>query len=297
MLPVGSWLIRINRTDTIIFEGSRFTKNLFHLKLAAYFTFLILFFCQALSYGQKGIEAGAWLGPSIYFGDLNPNYGITHPGLGGGAIVKYVFNERISLKFGANYLYVHGDDTNYDNDFQQNRGLNFHSNVWEIGSELEFNFFAFKPGDREKYFTPFLSAGLGLFKFEPKATYQGITKELRLLGTEGQNIGEEYLPTKFTGIITGGFKYALNSRWILSIMASTRILTTDYLDDVSTTYPDLLVLESLRNDPDAGMFSDPTETSYVGKQRGDSVNKDSYNFIGIGVTYFFGGLQCPDISK
>lgn len=267
------------------------------MKLTSYSTIILLSLCHSLSYAQKGIEAGGWIGASIYFGDLNPDYDITHPGGAGGAIIKYVFNERLALKFGANYFYLYGNDNYYDNDFQQNRGLNFHSNVWEIGSEIEFNFFAFKPGDREKFFTPFLSAGIGLFKFEPKATYQGITKKLRLLGTEGQNIGEEYLPTKFTGLLSGGFKYALNSRWIVSLVASTRFLTTDYLDDVSTTYPDLLVLESLRNDPHAGLFSDPTDNSYIGKQRGDSVNNDSYNYIGIGVTYFFGGLQCPDISK
>ena len=268
------------------------------MKIITY-SITILFLCltYTLSFGQKGVEAGGWIGPSIYFGDLNPDYDITHPGVGGGIFAKYVFNDRVNLKVGANYLYVYSDDNFYDNDFQQTRGLNFHSNVWELGTELEFNFFSFKPGDQEKFFTPFLSAGVGLFKFEPKATYQGITKKLRMLGTEGQNIGEEYLPTRFTGLITGGFKYALNSRWILTIMASMRILTTDYLDDVSTTYPDLLVIESLRNDSDAGLFSDPTETSYVGKQRGDSVNNDSYNFIGIGVSYFFGGLQCPDISK
>ncbi len=246
---------------------------------------------------QKGVEAGGWIGPSFYFGDLNPDYDITHPGVGGGIFAKYVFNERINWKLGLNYLYIRGDDTFYDNDFQRNRGLNFRSNVWDLGTELEFNFFAFRPGDREKYYTPFLSAGIGLFRFNPKATYQGTTRELRHLGTEGQNIGEEYLPTSFTGIISGGFKYAINSRWIVSIIASTRILATDYLDDVSTTYPDLLVIESLRNDPHAALFSDPTENSYPGKQRGDSVNNDSYNYIGIGVSYFFGGLQCPDISK
>ncbi|WP_261395030.1 DUF6089 family protein [Membranihabitans marinus] len=282
---------------TIILKPIRFRKKSNHLNLKLIISLFIFFICLSVSYGQKGIEAGGWIGPSVYFGDLNPDYDITHPGIAGGLIVKYVFNDRINLKFGANYLYVHGDDLRYDNNFQQQRGLNFRSNVWELGSELEFNFFAFKPGDREKFFTPFLSAGIGLFKFEPKATYQGMTKKLRMLGTEGQNIGEEYASTKFAGIISGGFKYALNNRWILSLTASTRILTTDYLDDVSTTYPDLLVIESLRNDPDAGLFSDPTENSYVGKQRGDSVNKDSYNYIGIGVTYFFGGLQCPDISK
>src|SRR5690606_40541713 len=102
------------------------------------------------------------------------------PGGGGGLFAKYVFNDRINLKFGVNYLYVYGDDNFYDNDFQKTRGLNFHSNVWDIGTELEFNFFSFKPGDREKYFTPFLSAGEGLFKFEPKDTYQDKTKKLRL---------------------------------------------------------------------------------------------------------------------
>lgn len=262
--------------------------------------FLAVFFTTLLgfsAYSQKGYEMGGWVGPTIYFGDLNPDYDVTHPGIGGGLIFKRIYNERIALKFGANYLFVKGDDLYYDNSFQQNRGLNFHSNVWELGSELEFNFFPFNPMSRDHFFTPYLSAGIGLFKFDPKATYDGVTRKLRPLGTEGQNIGEEYMTTKFMGIISGGLKYALNSRWILSLNVSTRILTTDYLDDVSTTYPDMVVLESLREDPLAPVFSDPTDNSYPGKQRGDSVNKDNYNYIGIGVTYFIGSLQCPDISK
>lgn len=257
--------------------------------------FVFCLFCVH-GFAQKGVEAGGWLGPTTYFGDLNPDYDFSHPGIGGGLIGKYIFNERIGLKFGANYLYVHGNDLWHDNDFQQTRGLNFHSNVWELGTELEFNFFPFDPGARDRFFTPFLSAGFGLFKFEPKATYEGNTQKLRMLGTEGQNIGEEYPSTRFAGLLSGGLKYALNSRWILSLTVSTRILSTDYLDDVSTTYPDLIVLESLRGN-EARIFSDPTLSSYAGKQRGDSVNKDSYNYIGIGLTYFFGGLICPDISK
>lgn len=249
------------------------------------------------SHAQKGFEAGGWLGATYYFGDLNPDYDLRHPGFGGGGIIRYNFNERLNLRFGANYLYLYGNDNFFSNSFQQTRGLNFKNNVFDLTGELEFNFFSFNPLSREDFFTPFLSAGLGIFKFNPKATYNGVTRELQYLGTEGQNLGEEYFTTKVAGVVSGGVKYALTSRWIIQLIVSTRILSTDYIDDVSTTYPDPLVIESLRDDPDAPLFSDPTETSYPGKQRGDSVDKDNFNFIGIGLTYFFGGLQCPDISK
>ncbi|GAA5221801.1 DUF6089 family protein [Membranihabitans marinus] len=254
-------------------------------------------FSLTLGKAQKGFEAGAWLGASFYFGDLNPNYDLTHPGVGGGGIVRYNFNDRINLKFGINYIHVHGDDNYFDNSFQQNRGLNFKSNVLDITSELEFNFFSFEPGSQDHYYTPFLSAGFGIFKFNPKATYDGETMELRYLGTEGQNLDDEYYDTKLSGALSGGFKYAINSRWILQFIVSTRFLTTDYLDDVSTTYPDVLVVQSMRNIDNIAKFIDPTDTSYPGKQRGDSVGMDSYSYFGIGLTYYFGGLQCPDISR
>lgn len=261
------------------------------------YIFLIFWASVGSVNAQKGFEAGGWLGATHYFGDLNPNYDLTHPGVGGGLIVRYNFNDRLNLKFTGNLLHVYGDDTFFDNSFQTNRGLNFKSNVWDFTSELEFNFFSFKPGSPDKFYTPFLGAGFGLFRFNPKATYNGITKELRFLGTEGQNLDEEYFHTKLSGALSGGFKLALNSRWILQLTVSSRWLTTDYLDDVSTTYPDILVVESMRAEEGIATFIDPTDTSYPGKQRGDSVGRDQYTYIGLGLTYFFGGLQCPDISR
>ena len=51
---------------------------------------------------------------------------------------------------------------------------------------------------------------------------------------------------------------------------------TDYLDDVSTTY-----YPGSATDP----YSDPTLSHDAYEQRGDSSNKDWFNFTGITLTY------------
>jgi hypothetical protein len=80
-------------------------------------------------------------------------------------------------------------------------------------------------------------------------------------------------------------------------------LYTDYLDDVSTVYPNKGELRALHGDI-AVRASDPSLPDadgnlfgMEGRQRGDSTNKDAYHFLSVGILYYFGNLKCPDISK
>ncbi|MCB0565537.1 MAG: hypothetical protein KDD01_14285, partial [Phaeodactylibacter sp.] len=60
----------------------------------------------SIAQAQKGWEAGGWLGASYYFGDLNTNYDLSTPGLAGGIIARYNFNNRLCLRMSANYAKV-----------------------------------------------------------------------------------------------------------------------------------------------------------------------------------------------
>lgn len=40
-----------------------------------------------------------------------------------------------------------------------------------------------------------------------------------------------------------------------------------------------------------GLLSQP------GRQRGNSVTKDTYAFFGLGLVYYFGDLKCPPYSR
>jgi hypothetical protein len=119
------------------------------------------------------------------------------------------------------------------------------------------------------------------------------------LGTEGQPIGQEYNSISGGFVLGGGFKFDINRKVSVNIEVSTRFLFTDYLDDVSTVYPDISALESSRGTI-AAALSDRSLIDGIGeegRQRGDTKGNDKYTFIGISIMRYFGGIECPEISK
>jgi hypothetical protein len=257
------------------------------------------------SFSQDGWEAGFWVGASHYFGDLNTQYDISRPGISGGVLARYNFNERLSAKFSANYGSVSADDADSNNAFEQARNLRFESVLIDGTAQFEFNFLPYKHGSKDEFFTPYLFAGLTAVYFNPTTELDGETYELRELGTEGQFKGEEYYTVQGGLAYGGGIKLDLSYEWSINVEISARYLFTDYLDDVSTTYPDMDDLLRLRG-PEAVALSDRSLNSpdvdlgkigETGTQRGNSNNNDSYIMVGIGLVYYFGDLKCPEYSR
>lgn len=270
-----------------------------------------LLFCLLLvgtslsTQAQRGWEIGGWLGTSTYFGDLNTNYDLGSPGIAGGLIGRYNFNDRVCLKFSANYGNVEADDSDSRNAFERARNLSFQSTIIEGAAQIEFNFLPYNHGSKDEFYTPYLFAGLNVFSFNPKAELNGDLIELRPLGTEGQFRGEEYYTVQGGFVFGGGFKFDLSYEWSVNIEVGVRYLFTDYLDDVSTTYPDLGDLEKLRG-PDAPLLSDRSipipgindeQIGEEGRQRGDSNFNDSYVLMKVGFLYYFGDLRCPEYGR
>ncbi len=268
---------------------------------------LLLFSFSIISlWGQQGWEAGGWLGVSHYFGDLNTNLRIGDPGYSGGLIARYNFNKRVCVKFSGNYGNVSAQDADSDNLYERARNQSFRSVIVDGTAQMEFNFLTYTHGSKDEFFTPYLLAGLNVFYFNPQAEYNGEWVDLRPLGTEGQFRGEEYYTTQ-VGLAYGmGLKVDLSYRWSLNIELSARRIFTDYLDDVSTVYADKEDLEKLRGDV-AVTLSDRSlllpgvnedgALSQPGRQRGNSVTKDTYAFLGVGLVYYFGDLKCPPYSR
>lgn len=249
-----------------------------------------------------GWELGGWGGVTYYFGDLNSNFDVKHPGPGVGAIARYNFNERLCLKFSINGGKVQATDANSTNTFEQKRNLSFQTLVGDFTSQLEFNFLRYTHGSKDEFFTPYLFGGFSVFNFNPKAEYEGELVSLRPLGTEGQFRGDEYYSTQIALAVGGGLKIDLSYRWSLNIEVSARQLFTDYFDDVSGTYPNPDNLEALRgaDGPLALALSDRSGELGIdppigeeGRQRGNSKNNDRYVFLGVGLLYYFGDIRCP----
>ena len=220
---------------------------------------------------QQGWEAGGWGGAAWYLGDLNTNFDFTHPGPAAGAAARYNFNDRVSLKFSACYGRVRANDTWSKNEAERARNLHFRSDLFEGDLHAEFNFLPYVHGSRDHFFTPYAFAGLTMVRYNPQAQYQGKWVDLRPLGTEGQFRGEEYFTMVPALGLGGGLKVDLNYYWSLNFEVGLRYMSNDYLDDVSTVYPDMDDIDALHG-PIAVALSDPSVNGIgtQGKQRGNS---------------------------
>lgn len=267
-------------------------------------------FCFTTTHAQDGLEAGAWLGMANYFGDLNTDLRLNRVNLAGGVGFRYNFNERVAVKLSGSMGTVEAYDSDSDNIYERARNLHFKSQVADVGLQLGFNFLPYVHGSTDENWTPYLFLGLGVSYFNPKAELNDEWHELRPLGTEGQFKGEEYYTVTGGWVYGAGFKIDLSYEWSLNIDISARQLFSDYLDDVSSVYPDADNVEDLRGDF-ATNFIDRSSELYAqdpdfftrnglehpigeeGRQRGNAGDNDTYVYFGVGIYYYFGDLKCP----
>lgn len=190
---------------------------------------------------QEG-EIGFSIGAAHYFGDLNTKSRLNRPKPTVGAFFRKQFGNYIGLRIGAHFAQLgYSDVYNTQNDYQRRRNLSFNTNIFELALQGDFNFFKFVPGDPEHSFTPYVTIGAGIFSYDPYAYLNGQKHFLRPLGTEGQGLAaypdrKPYNTMAFSFPIGVGVKYAINDRMNIGVEVAHRFTSTDYLDDVSTTY-------------------------------------------------------------
>ena len=88
------------------------------LKKRFIFACCIILFSKVNAWSQVGWEAGLWVGAAHYFGDLNTKYNLEKPGEAFGLMARYNFNNRVALKFAANYAVVSASDAISNNPFE-----------------------------------------------------------------------------------------------------------------------------------------------------------------------------------
>ena len=248
-------------------------------------------------------EVGLSFGGTEYFGDLNTNTSLQFTNPVAGVFDRFNFDSRISIKSQFNYTRLAASDSKATNKWQQTRNLSFFTDVMEWNNQLEFNFLDFKSSSPKFKFSPYFTAGFSVFSFDPMAEYNGNKFHLQPLGTEGQGYPEypdrkKYKLTSTAFSVGGGMKYRLNKNWIFWCEAVNRNTHTDYLDDVSSTYADPLVLlneggplvEALA-DRSVELGGEPVGLS--GKQRGDARRRDDYLIFNIGFSFTIVKNKCP----
>lgn len=250
-------------------------------------------------------EIGVFMGTSYYLGDLNPSKHFLLCKPAAGIIYRYDFNERWALKISGLYGTVEGDDAVAK--FNEERNLSFKSGIFEVSPQLELNFLPYITGNKEEnYFSPYIFAGIAVFSFKPKAEYNGIWYDLKLLSTEGQGTSIENAPKPYSLMNVSfpfglGFKYSVGKNICIGAEWGLRKTVTDYLDDVSTTYADIDVL-TMEKGPTSAALSDRSDDygNNTGLQRGNSGTKDWYAFAGGFITFKFntgGDGTCPGNSN
>lgn len=129
------------------------------------------------------------------------------------------------------------------------RNLNFRSKISEISLIAEFHplfiFINWPSTDVEPpRISPYLAAGIGYFSFNPQTKNRdGQYVDLQPLSTEGQGFAQypdrkPYKLTQWSFPVGLGIRYELSPTFNVRLEFLHRILTTDYLDDVSTKYID-----------------------------------------------------------
>lgn len=253
-----------------------------------------------LEYVQKG-EFGITAGLAHYFGDLNTRASISRPKPALGAFFRKQFGNYVGLRLSAHYAQVGFSDIYSKNDYQKARNLSFNSNIWEVALQGDFNFFKFVPTNPDYNFTPYITLGVGVFTYDPYAYTNGKKEFLRPLGTEGQLIGyngrKPYSTLAMCIPLGVGFKYNLNEKMNFSFEIGHRFTTTDYMDDVSTTY---IGVDKFAPFSTAALLQDRSveidqdnPLGIEGRQRGWSKQKDQYIIAEIGLTYNISTYRCP----
>ncbi len=266
------------------------------------FSILILFIVLQTSLSAQYFEAGIFAGVSNYQGDLAPNImEVSGYAPAFGAFGRYNFTGHFAVKGHFYKGLLKGSDHNAQiSKGHRTRNLSFQTDLYEIGITAEYNFINYNIATKEHVTTPYVFAGISGVYFNPQAELNGQWYDLQPLGTEGQGLSGYDAPyQQFTiGIPAGlGVKFNINEKINVGLEFGIRYTLTDYLDDVSTKYPDLKILAEEKGDfaaalsyrkleYDPNLVEDPT-----GMERGDSSNNDLFFFGGITLSANIGKVK------
>ena len=257
---------------------------------------------NAFRLDAQHFELGATVGASNYLGDLTPSglwtsLGDTH--VSAGAFVRYNILGWAAIRGGVNYGKISATDANAAFGSQRlYRNLSFRSNVFEIALTTEFNILRYEAYNLRRPFSPYIFAGIAIYKFNPQTKFNGKWYDLQPLGTEGQGLNgyqEKYALTQLSIPLGFGIKFTKNDKWNFGFEFGMRKTFTDYLDDVSRYYPDLTELAHVNGDIAAELSwrtdelmpdADPPQ---IGSGRGDLNDLDWYIFTGFFFSYNFFG--------
>jgi hypothetical protein len=261
--------------------------------------------------GDWVVELGGTLGVMNGLTDIGGNKGtgkkfvkdlnwkMTKPSFGLYAIATY--REFLGVRLEATF----GSVQSYDSILKKvgpstfgryERNLSFRSTVRDFQLVAEFHPLFLKIYDESKAprWSPYVSAGIGYFVFNPQAKLNDQWYYLHPLRTEGEGFAE--YPNRKTYSLSQvniplglGVKYEVSSGVSARLEFAYRILFTDYLDDASNKdYVNPSVFSSYLSPHDAliaQQLSDRRISTVINNQRGDPNDNDAFFTIQLKVGF------------
>lgn len=149
---------------------------------------------------EYSMELGGMVGGSFYMGDANYTMSIKDVTMMGGVLARYNINPRMAVKGDLAVGRIKGNTKDMDNKFPGNEHSAFSRNVYELGAQFEYNFFAYGTGAGYKdsrRLAPYILGGVGL-TYAPKPAHHVVALNIPLgLGVkfkviERVNVGAEW---------------------------------------------------------------------------------------------------------
>ncbi len=255
----------------------------------------ITFFATAQNYSW---EVGGGLGTSNYFGDIG---GVEFDGKKGpadfmlnttrfsmGMFARRSIDYRFFANFQLTYSNIIGDDKLSPNSGRLERNLNFENNLIEAIGMIEFHPLIINDlGGKRRFIADLhlhVSTGLGVLYSEPTGNFNGTNVKLRPLSTEG--LDKKYSALQMVVPLAAGVFVSFKGRYSgyrvhrVGFSINYRVTFTDYLDDISSVYPELADFNGDQAAIDAsyrGVQEDPSNPTYPeGSIRGNPNANDGY---------------------
>ena len=243
--------------------------------------------------GAQDVEIGAAFGITGYKGELSPAEFVFRGANirpGGGVFARFLYSPSVGARLGLTSGMLAGDE-HLGGGGQPDRGLAFRSHFVEFSGLGEFYLLNQRYFRSKMIFSIYLTAGVAVFHFDPKAPTTSVPVRLKPLRTEGQGLpgyGRPYGAVNMSIPYGFGLRFTRKSRWGIGVEHIFRRSFTDYLDDISAQevrYGDILenfgAEAARRSNPLLDPVPANADVRYV---RGDT-KKDFYFTLGISISY------------
>lgn len=188
-----------------------YTYRYIALQIAAILLLLPSVYRASAQELEYKMELGGMAGGCFYMGDANYITPLKNTAMVGGLLARYNFNPRMVVKGDLAIGHIQGSTEDIANQFPGDGHSTFERNVYELGAQFEYNFFAYGTGagykDSRKL-TPYILAGIGL-TYAPKPA---------------EHVWAMNIPVGM------GVKYKLAERINIGVEWTVRFTTTDKLD-------------------------------------------------------------------